>query len=224
MKLSEPSLWPKLHVTPLGVDPDHFVPRPFHGEGDVFEVLCVGRLTPAKGQHVLIAAIERLRSQGRRVRLRIVGDGPDRRSLESAVAHCGLNQHVIFEGAVNQDRIRDLYNRADVFALASFAEGIPVVLMEAMAMEIPCVSTWIAGIPELIRDGVDGLLTPPSDDAALASAIARLMDDAALRQKLGRAGRKRVIERYNLRPNVGRLAEVFAAHLEESTQPMRAAS
>ena len=88
---------------------------------------------------------------------------------------------MIFEGAVNQDRIRDLYRQAHVFALASFAEGIPVVLMEAMAMEIPCVTTWITGIPELIRNGIDGLLVAPSDELALAAAIARLMDDPDLR-------------------------------------------
>lgn len=224
MKLSDPSLWPKLHVAPLGVDPALFAPRPFRSDFDVFEVLCVGRLTPAKGQHVLITAIHRLRSEGRRVRLRLVGDGPDRRSLESAVRHSGLGDNVVLEGAVNQDRIKDLYSRADAFALASFAEGIPVVLMEAMAMEIPCISTWITGIPELIRDGIDGLLTAPSDEVALAEAIARLMDDAGLRQRLGKAGRKRVIERYNLRPNVARLAEVFETQLDEGWQQMKAAS
>lgn len=218
MKLSQPIEWPKIEVTPLGVDPSLFAPAPFRESFDEFEVLCVGRLVPAKGQHVLVRAITRMRSQGRRIRLRLVGDGPDRASLERAAA-AGA---VIFEGAVNQDRIRSLYSQAHAFALASFAEGIPVVLMEAMAMEIPCVTTWITGIPELIRDGVDGLLVAPSDEDDLAAAIGRLMDDTALRARLGKAGRQRVIEKYNLRPNVARLAEVFRKHLAiEAATPQR---
>lgn len=118
---------------------------------------------------------------------------------------------------MNQDRIRALYGTADVFALASFAEGIPVVLMEAMAMEIPCVTTFITGIPELIRDGVDGLLVAPSDEEALAGALARLMDDPALRRTLGPAGRRRVAERYELTRNVEVLAKVFQKRLGEAS-------
>ncbi len=215
MKLSDPAHWEKLEVAPLGVDPALFTPRAFREQPDPFEVLCVGRLVPAKGQHVLLRAIARLAGEGRRVRLRVVGDGPDRAALERFAAERGLGEHVVFEGAVNQDRIRALYAQADVFALASFAEGIPVVLMEAMAMEIPCVTTFITGHPELIRDGVDGLLVAPSDDEELARAIARLMDDAALRRTLGEAGRRRVIERYNLAPNTERLAEIFRRRLAE---------
>jgi glycosyltransferase involved in cell wall biosynthesis len=85
--------------------------------------------------------------------------------------------------------------------------------MEAMAMEVPCVTTWITGIPELIRDGVDGLLAAASDEDGLARAIARLQDDPVLRRRLGEAGRQRVIERYNLEPNVARLAEVYRRRL-----------
>jgi colanic acid/amylovoran biosynthesis glycosyltransferase len=81
--------------------------------------------------------------------------------------------------------------------------------MEAMAMEIPCVSTFVAGIPELIRNDIDGILVPPSDDHALAAAIKRLIDDPALRQRLGIAGRRRVMEKYDLDQNVAHLAEIF---------------
>jgi colanic acid/amylovoran biosynthesis glycosyltransferase len=95
------------------------------------------------------------------------------------------NIPVIFEGAKSNYEIRRLLDRADVFALASFAEGLPVALMEAMAMEVPCVSTCIAGIPELIRDGLDGLLVPASSAEALASALGRLLDDPLLRRRLG---------------------------------------
>jgi colanic acid/amylovoran biosynthesis glycosyltransferase len=216
MKISSPSEWKKIEVTPLGVDPTVFSPCTFHRDFDFFEVICVGRLVPAKGQHVLLKAIANLVAQGRRVRLRIVGDGPDRSSLQELAHSLGIESAVVFEGSVNQDRIRHLYAAAHVFTLPSFAEGIPVVLMEAMAMEIPCVTTWITGIPELIRDGIDGILVPPSDDRALAAAIAQLMDHPELRRRIGEGGRARVIEKYHLRDNVAHLAGVLRKHLREA--------
>ena len=140
MKLADTPGWNKIALTPLGVDPELFSPGGFRERTNNFEVLCVGRLVPAKGQHILIDAVARLLTAGRRLHLVLVGDGPDRQSLEQDTHRRGINNHVIFEGAINQDRIRDLYRSADAFALASFAEGVPVVLMEAMAMEIPCIS------------------------------------------------------------------------------------
>ena len=213
MKLSDPSQWDKVEISPLGVDVELFSPRPFRERPERFEILCVGRLVPAKGQHVLLQAASMLRAHGRDFLLRFVGDGPDRASLEREASGRELAAHVRFEGPVNQDRIREYYSTADAFAIASFAEGIPVVLMEAMAMRIPCVTTWITGIPELIRNGEDGLLVAPSDAEGLASALERLMDDAALRQRLGESARKRVEERYNLRNNVERLAAIFERRL-----------
>ena len=216
MKLSPYEHWHKLEVARLGVDPDIFLPRPFNPDPDVFEIICVGRLCSAKGQHILVAALHILVQKGLKVRLRIVGDGPDRPSLEQQVRQFGIAEQVIFEGAVNQDRIRDLYALADIFSIPSFAEGIPIVLMEAMAMEIPCVTTRITGIPELIRDGEDGLLVAPSDIQSLADALERLITDAPLRKKLGESGRERVIEEYHLAHNVDRLAEVFSYRIGTS--------
>ena len=210
MKLSPPGEWGKFEIGPLGVDPQLFAPRPFRSAPEMFEILCVGRLVPAKGQYVLVAAVSRLVKSTPNLRLRIVGEGPDREGLERAIAAAKLGRHIILEGSVNQDRIRDYYRQADIFVLASFAEGVPVVLMEAMAMEIACVSTFVAGIPELIRSEIDGILVPPSDDLELASAIKRLIDDSALRHRLGVAARRRVMEKYNLDRNVTVLAQIFA--------------
>jgi glycosyltransferase involved in cell wall biosynthesis len=112
------------------------------------------------------------------------------------------------------DRVKALYRDADIFALASFAEGIPIVLMEAMAMEIPCVTTRITGIPELIRSDIDGILVAPSDEQELAEAIRRLAEDPNLRRSLGEAGRKRVIDKYHLGRNTERLAEIFRRRLK----------
>jgi glycosyltransferase involved in cell wall biosynthesis len=214
MMLSPYEHWSKFVVSPLGVDPEIFAPKPERAAPETFEILCVGRLTPAKGQHILIDAVERLTQEGRQVRLRLVGSGPDETSLREHAARSAAGEYVIFEGAVNQDRIRDFYAAADAFCLPSFAEGLPVVLMEAMAMELPCATTHIAGIPELIRDGVDGLLVPPSDRDALVTALARLMDDAELRQRMGKSGRARVVEHYDLRRSVERLARIFAERVQ----------
>lgn len=213
MKLAPVCHWSKFEIAPLGVDTEVFAPHQIRCPAERFEILSVGRLVPAKGQHVLIAAVDLLIKKGCKIRLRMVGSGPDRESLEREVATRGLRKNVIFEGAVNQDHIRELYCEANAFILASFAEGIPVVLMEAMAMEIACISTSIAGIPELIRSGVDGLLVAPSDERALAAAIADLIDDLAMRSRLGAAGRNRVIEKYNLNSKVACLARIFTNHL-----------
>ncbi len=214
MRLSPYEYWHKLDVVRLGVDSSVFSPRPFNPSPEVLEIICVGRLVPAKGQHILVAALHTLVNKGHQVRLRMVGDGPDRASLEKQVELLGVVDRVIFEGAVNQDRIRALYALADIFSIPSFAEGIPIVLMEAMAMEIPCVTTRITGIPELIRNGEDGLLVAPSDIQELTAALERLITDAQLREMLGKQGRERVIDKYNLVHNVDHLAQVFSSRIE----------
>jgi len=213
MKLSPYDCWHKLEVCRLGVDPGIFSPTEFEEEPAIFEVICVGRLSAAKGQHILIDAIAILVEKGRNVRLRIVGDGDDRDSLEKHAHKLNLTDKIIFEGAVNQDKIRELYSNAHIFSIPSFAEGIPVVLMEAMSMEIPCVTTRITGIPELIRDGNDGLLVAPSSAKELSAALEKLMDDAELRRLTGKNGRLRILEYYNLSTNVSQLGEVFKRRL-----------
>lgn len=206
--------WQKFVVAPLGIDPEVFTPRPQKPAPEPFEILCVGRLTPAKGQHLLIDALNELSRQGRSVRLRLVGAGPDELALREHAAHIAYPERIVFSGAVDQDRIRDYYAAADIFCLPSFAEGVPVVLMEAMAMEIPCVSSRITGIPELIRDGIDGMLVAPSDVDSLVAALARLLDDEDFRARIGKAGRARVLEYYDLRENVRQLADVFAERVK----------
>ena len=205
--------WHKLLVAPLGIDTEVFTPLMRRAHTGPFEILCVGRLTPAKGQHLLIDAVDQLARQGRSVRLHLVGGGPDEPSLRAHAAQIANPECIVFAGPVNQDRIRDYYAAADIFSLLSFAEGIPVVLMEAMAMEIPCVTTRITGIPELIREGVDGLLVAPSDLEETVAAIVRLMDDPALRERIGKSGRARVLEKYNLRRNIEALAAIFASRV-----------
>lgn len=213
MKLSPVSEWPKFEVCRLGVDPERFSPADRVAEPGRFNVVCVGRLVSAKGQHILLEALAVLKSRDRTPHLTLVGDGPDRASLEAHTQRLGLGELVQFTGAVNQDAILKFYGQADAFVLPSFAEGLPVVLMEAMAMGIPCVTTQITGVPELIRDGEHGLLVAASDVGGLADAIEQLMDDPALCRRLADAGRERVLQDYVLRINAGRLGELFRRRL-----------
>lgn len=213
MKASDPQYWRKIEIAPLGVDCGVFTPRVHRPRPEIFQILCVGSLEAPKGLSILIAAIDLLVAQGRHLRLRLVGDGSQRQNLEQDIATRQLRDHVTLDGACGNERVREIYKETDLFALASFAEGIPVVLMEAMAMEIPCVATWITGIPELIRHGVDGWLVPPGDEESLATAVARLMDDAELRERLGKSARLRVKQNYDLATNVGRLASIYRKRL-----------
>lgn len=216
MKLSPASEWSKFEICPLGVDVSHYNADTSDGTkvGDTpFTILCVGRLTPAKGQHNLIEAAAMLRDWGRSFRVIIVGSGPDEDSLRNCVNALGLNEQVIFTGPQNAEQVQTLYRHSDVFALPSFAEGIPVVLMEAMASGVPCVTTRITGIPELIRDGIEGLLVTPSDTLELADSLASLMDDPQLRKDLAAAGRIRVAANYNLPDNIARLGQIFNTRL-----------
>ena len=214
MKLTPGRNWHKFDIARLGVDTSQFSPRPFRASPAPFQILCVGRLVSAKGQRILIQAVELLLKAGHNLQLQLVGDGPDRIDLENLVTLRSLSEAVSFAGTVNQENIKAFYQNADAFAIASFAEGIPVVLMEAMAMEIPCVATRITGIPELIEDGVDGLLVSPSDTKGMAAAIERLIGSPELRESLGKAGRQRVQREYELANSADRLSSVFASRLE----------
>lgn len=206
------SQWDKVVTCRLGVDVSRFEPRP-EPSGGVPEILCVGQLAPPKAQYVLIEAMRLLRDRGIQARLRLIGDGPDRAQLEAAARQLGVAEDVVFDGMRNQDEVRSAYRQATVFALASFAEGIPVVLMEAMAMEIPCVATRIMGIPELIDDGVSGLLVPPADPGPLTDALERLLRDPALRGTLGRHGRRHILEHFSLSTNCVALGKLFTRRL-----------
>jgi len=216
MNISNSDEWSKFELAPCGVDCDVFAPHLHRANPDPFELLCVARLVPAKGHRVLLAALHYLVRNGRKIRLRLAGDGSERQGLQREVTRLGLTRQVVFEGIVNQSRIRELYASADAFVLPSFAEGVPISLMEAMAMEVPCVSTYVGGIPELIRSEVDGILVASSDHLGLAKAIGRLIDEPDLRGRLGAAGRRRVMENYELDHNISRLAGIFLARIDRS--------
>jgi len=215
MRISDVDHWDRFHIVRCGIDPDLYAPRPNPGN-TIPELLCVGRLTPAKGQHILIEACAMLDKAGVPFHLTFVGDGPDRESLKSYARSTGIESKVLFTGALGQDKVREHYNRADIFVLASFAEGVPVVLMEAMAKEIPVISTRITGIPELIEHEEDGLLAVPGDPHDLAMQIQRLLEQPDLRTRYGREGRKKVTDLYSQHKNNNLLVEHFRNEMKRA--------
>jgi colanic acid/amylovoran biosynthesis glycosyltransferase len=220
--------WHKIRTLRLGVDPQAFPPResPSRRGDATFRLIFVGRLAAVKAPHMLIEAVALLRDRGRKVLLTLVGEGPARPALEELIGERGLSDQVQLSGACNHDKVADFYRNNDAFVLASFAEGIPVVLMEAMAMELPCVATWVTGIPELIDNGVDGLLVPPADPVALADAVERLIKDPELTRRIGAAARAKILSTYDLGPNSEALAATFrkclCARQQQDGTPMAA--
>ncbi|MFC6646339.1 glycosyltransferase family 4 protein [Granulicella cerasi] len=211
--------WSKLHVVRLGVPEEMLALPPVKAQSTALpHVVCVGRLVPEKGQRLLLQAIARLRAEGVYVTATLVGGGPERASLEKFVRQQGLSESVRLSGPQSHPETLALLRTADIFALPSFAEGIPVALMEAMALEIPCLSTTVAGISELIRSGQDGVLVAPSDVDALTESLRLLASDASLRARMGHSSRERVLEHYRLRDNHARLAEIFRHSLQPAVK------
>jgi glycosyltransferase involved in cell wall biosynthesis len=173
-------------------------------------VLNVGRLAPVKGQALLIEAIAELQRRGVAAEAKIVGAGPEREALARKIEELGVDG-VELTGAVGQDRVRELYGWADVFCLPSFREGLPFVAIEALAMELPVVVTRIMGVPELVEDGVNGLLVAPGRVDELADALERLARDEELRRSLGTAGRAKVQRDYELSRLAAELRSAFEA-------------
>ena len=229
----------KIFLNYHGVVLDRFVPsRPQASrQRRRFTIVSCGSLYPRKGFPHLLEACRILRDRGVPVDCLIIGHGPMRAELQRFIDRHRLGGHVRLVGAVPPRDVAQLYRQADVFVLACMTDylgwrevltdrllllevgfaipfrpltdGIPNVLIEAMAMEIPVISTRLAGIPELIQDGVTGCLVPEQDPVALAAAIDRLRDDPLRRAALARAGRQLVVERFDRARNIHELVEIF---------------
>ena len=206
----------KLHVIHCGVDPAAFAPKTTASVGgQPLRLLGIGRLVEKKGFHHLVDACSRLRRQGVAVECTLAGDGPQRQTLERMVSANGLQGVVRMVGAVQPDRVPGLMSEADVFVLPCIRDkdgdqdGIPVVLMEAMASGVPVISSSLSGIPELVRDGETGLLVPPGDPEALAGSIKAVCENGELRRKLSAGGRRFVEESFSLPGSVRRLRGLF---------------
>jgi glycosyltransferase involved in cell wall biosynthesis/predicted ATP-grasp superfamily ATP-dependent carboligase len=180
-------------------------------------LVCVASLQPYKGQCHLLDACALLREAGLRFSLTLVGDGEDRERLIAQARDLGLDEHVVFRGWQPSDQVRATVAESDIFVLPSVTtadgkmEGIPVAVMEALALGVPCVATDVSGVSELVRPGQTGLLVPERDAAALAAAIAGLAADPVKARRLGAAGRDHVARQFDLATNVTHLRRLLAA-------------
>lgn len=197
-----------------GLDLHRFVRHPLSGRPPV--ISAVGRLVEKKGFADLLDAVALLAAERPEVRLEVVGTGPEEAALRAQVDRLGLNGRVDLLGALPQAQVREVVRRSAVFAAPCVVgadgnrDGLPTVLLEALAAGTPAVATPVTGIPEAIRDEQTGLLVPESDPSALAQALARLLDDPVLGERLADAGRLLVEEEFDVRRNARLLRDLFA--------------
>jgi glycosyltransferase involved in cell wall biosynthesis len=167
----------------------------------------VGRLSPEKSFDLLIRAVQQLSVSGDEITLVIVGEGEDRGRLEALARELGLADRVRLLGYSADPR--PIYEAMDLFVLSSLREGLPNVVLEAMALEVPVVSTRVAGVPRLIEDGINGLLVPPGSVPDLAQAMRQILADDHLRARLAHAGRSTVVEKYSFAERMKKLAGLY---------------
>lgn len=207
----------RIKIIHCGVDTSVFSPTHKKIEakqtGSPFVILCIGTMYEVKGHTYLIDACRLLKEEKLNFVCYLVGDGPFRPALEEQIERLDLTNHVSFCGEYTRQEISDLLQKVDTLVAPSIPtssgrrEGIPVVLMEAMASSVPVVASGISGIPELVEDEISGLLVKPRDPEALAVALKRLYQNPILCQRLGEAGRKKVLREFDLNRNATFLAQ-----------------
>lgn len=203
--------WPKVHVVHCGVDA-MFLKSTIPPPSARPRLVNVGRLSEQKGQLLLLKAAAQLRDRGLEFELAIVGDGPFRAQLEQLVDRLDLKGHVQILGLLSNQGVRQELEAARALVLPSFAEGLPVVIMEAFALGRPVISTYIAGIPELVDPGVTGWLVPAGALEPLVAAMkAALTAQPADLERLGQTGAARVAKQHNAHTEAGKLAALFSA-------------
>lgn len=200
--------WSKLKIIRCGIDLSKFDYR--KPSEKIESLVYVGRLDSEKGLPILFSSLSLLKSKGLDFKLSILGDGKDRGFLESLAVSEGLANDVEFLGFVNQKTIAEYLNKSDVFVLPSFAEGIPVALMEAMAIGIPVVTTYVGGIAELVIDGETGFIVYPANVSALACAIEKYIDDPEMAKVISLAARRKVEKEFNTIEQIDKLSQLFS--------------
>ena len=212
----EQGQWSKIHVVHCGVD-DGFLAQPSIAVEAEPRLVCVGRLCEAKGHLVLLEAVGQLATEGLQFKLVLVGDGPLRAEIEALSARLGLQNYVEVLGWASNSEVRQHILASRAMVLPSFAEGLPVVLMEALALGRPVISTYVAGIPELVEPGVCGWLVPPGSIEALTAAIrVALQLPVEKLEQMGKAGAERVAQRHDAAIEASFLAALFRSSIEKS--------
>lgn len=206
----------KIKVIHCGVDTEVFKPQPKIA-GDGICLLSGGRFVEKKGFSYLIKACKLMVDKGVRFRCEVFGYGPLKERLFNEVKKLGLEEIIHLRGAINRDGLLHSLTQSDIFILPSVVagdgdrDGIPVTLMEAMSGGKAVVSTDISGLPELICSGNEGILVPQRDEVSLAQTMMKLIEDGALRQRLGVRAREKIEEKFNLAKNVKFIADVFGS-------------
>ncbi len=210
MRVSEFSDWEKLHLARCGLHTDGFhTPERPPRNGRPLRILSVARLSSEKGLPGLLAAFQRARQAGLSAELRIIGEGPERKLIEEEIRRLGLVEDCRLLGALAGEDVKAEYRRADLFAMASLWEGLPVVLMEAMAAGLPVIAPALSGIPELVVHESTGLLYAPARWDQLGDAMVRLGTDDDLYRRLAEAGRQRSREQHDISRAIEPLARLF---------------
>jgi glycosyltransferase involved in cell wall biosynthesis len=213
-----------LHIVHCGIEPGRLEPVTHHGRAR--RLAYVGRVIEMKGLGVVFEAMKRIDDQlspplDQPLEITVIGDGPDRAALERRAVEAGLGSRVDFVGAKSQAEVAELLATADIFVMPSFAEGVPVVVMEALGTGLPVVASFVGGMAELVDDGVNGHLVPPGDADALAARLMELIDDPSARQQMGDAGRATVTAEFNAAVEARRLGSLFVASLAGDLSPTR---
>jgi colanic acid/amylovoran biosynthesis glycosyltransferase len=202
--------WKKLHVVHCGVDDSFLDPSKTSPVPDVRRLVCVGRLCEQKGHGILVEAAARLAEEGESFELVLVGDGPLRSQIEAHARDRGLNSRVRITGWKSGFEVTQELLAARALVLPSFAEGLPVVLMEALALQRPVISTYVAGIPELVTPGVCGWLVPAGSVTALCEALRSALRTPIERlEAMGEMGALRVREHHCAVTEAQRLRQLF---------------
>jgi colanic acid/amylovoran biosynthesis glycosyltransferase len=200
--------WNKIFVVHCGLEPQFYAGEPTYS--DARHLVCVGRLCEQKGQLLLIEAVRRLVQRGTNLTLTLAGDGELRPELEALIQEYDLGSKVHITGWISNNEVRKHILAARALVLPSFAEGLPVVLMEAMALRRPVISTYVAGIPELVHDREHGWLVPSGDIEALMQAIKACLDmPANTLREVSDAAFKQVLQHHNLEVESARLATLI---------------
>lgn len=209
---ADPQDWSRIKVVHCGIEPERWSEIALMPLGESLNMVAVGRFAEQKGFGLLIRAFAQAHRTDPRMRLSLVGDGPLRGQIEAIIRQEGIAQSVDLLGWQDEAGVRAALAAAHLMVMPSFAEGLPVVIMEAMASGRPCIATYIAGIPELVRPGQEGWLVPAGSIDLLADAMVEAArTDHETLQRMGGAARKRALERHDVHNSAKILAGLFSA-------------
>jgi glycosyltransferase involved in cell wall biosynthesis len=208
-RVTDARYWDRFHVVRCGIDLDAFPLRSPRQMRQIPRIAIVGRLSPEKGHGILLEAVAKLAREDVPVEVEIVGDGPFADAIRRQEAGLGIQDRVSHSGELLPEEVARRLADADIFCMASFSEGLPISIMEAMAIGVPVVTTWISGIPELAVNEITAMTVPPGNSDALAAAIKQLIREPELCKRLAPAARSAVERLHSQEANVAALTALF---------------